>query len=88
MRNLKSFRGTSNVPLPLAENSTMPDSGAPGYVRNASCPAGIRRPSALNEYVESHPTNAAPVIVPAPFAISMPSSRTPVPSKRSDAVAF
>ena len=32
--------------------------------------------------------NAAPVIVPSPFAISMPSSRTPVPSKRSDAVAF
>ena len=47
----------------------------------------MRRPSALNEYVESHPTKAAPVMVPVPFAISIPSSRTPVPSNRNDAVA-
>ena len=49
---------------------------------------GIRRPSALNEYVESHPTNAAPVTVPPFFSIVTPSSRTPAPSNRSDAAAF
>ena len=30
MRNLKSFRGMSKVPLPVADNSTVPDKGTPG----------------------------------------------------------
>ena len=33
--------------------------------QKASRSTGMRRPSALNEYVESQPTNAAPVTVPA-----------------------
>ena len=42
----------------------MPDSGARGYARAATGSTGMRRPSALNEYVESHPTKAAPVTAP------------------------
>ncbi len=50
---------------------------------------GIRRPSALNEYVESQPMNAAPVMLPARSKpMSIPLRRMPRPSNRSDAVAF
>jgi len=55
-RYLKSLRGASNVPLPVAVNSARPDSGARGNVTNARRSTGMRRPVALNEYVESHPT--------------------------------
>ena len=48
-RNLKSLRGDSNVPLPLAVNSARPESGARGKLTNASRSTGMRRPLALNE---------------------------------------
>ena len=50
----------------------------------------MRLAFALNEYVPSHPTNAAPVMVsalPATAVTLILSSRTPEPSKRRSAVA-
>ncbi len=48
-RYLKSLRGDSKVPLPVAVNSASPDSGARGNVTNVSRSTGMRRPVALNE---------------------------------------
>jgi hypothetical protein len=83
-----SLRGASNVPRPFAVNAATPVNTAFGYCRNAIWSAGIWSPFAVNEYVESQPTNAAPATVPLPFAIVMLSRRAPDPSKRRAAVAF
>ena len=64
-RNLKSLRGMSNVPLPVAVNSASPEIGTCLNLIASTRSTGIRRPSALNEYVESQPMNAAPVMLPA-----------------------
>ena len=56
MRNLKSFRGTSNVPLPLADSSTVPDSGTAWIGQERDC-AGRNPPAVGVERVGRIPAD-------------------------------
>ena len=82
-----SYRGMSNEPLPPAVKSINPDIGRGEFFVAVTLSSGMALPSKANEYVPFHYTTARPVPRPVPLTISIGSSVTPLPSRRTAAVA-